>query len=203
MIPDLDIAKKLINNVCKITNELNEKMGLSRGISRIHYKNVAFCAQKIAKKCGMDYQKAYILGLLHDYGEYIEDTVEGTFHGTAGYDEMLKMGYDDVARICLTHSFWEDIYDPEYFTYHSSEIIRAKEIISDLVCDDYDKLIQLSDLMSCGDKIVNVGYRIDWIAKKYKLDTSKSVLRKEKAIKLKQYFDKKCKQDVYKIVGIK
>jgi len=132
MIPDLDIAKKLINNVCKITDELNVKMGLSRGISRIHYKNVAFCAQKIAKKCGMDYQKAYILGLLHDYGEYIEDTVEGTFHGTAGYDEMLKMGYNDVARICLTHSFWEGIYDPKYFTYHSSEIIRAKEIISDL-----------------------------------------------------------------------
>lgn len=202
MIPDLNIAKKLVDNVCKITDELNEKMGLERGISRKHYGNVAFCACEIAKNCGMDHQKAYIFGLLHDYGEYIEDTVEGTFHGTAGYDEMLKMGYDDVARICLTHSFWEDIYDPEYFTYHSSEIIRAKEIISDLVCDDYDKLIQLCDLMSCGDKIVNIEYRIDWIAKKYKLDTSKSVLRKEKAIKLKQYFDKKCKQDVYKVVGI-
>lgn len=202
MIPDLNIAKKLVDNVCKITDELNEKMGLERGISRKHYENVAFCACKIAKNCGMDSQKAYILGLLHDYGEYIEDTVEGTFHGTAGYEEMLKKGYDDVARICLTHSFWEGIYDPNHFVYQRSEIIKAREIVSGLVCDDYDKLIQLSDLMSCGDKIVDVEFRIDWITKKYKLDDKNSKTKKQKANKIKQYFDNRCKQNVYKIVGI-
>ena len=67
-----------------------KKMGLPRGISREHYQTVAFVAATIAEACNLDVHKAFLLGLFHDYGEYIEDTIPNTFHGTAGYDEMMK-----------------------------------------------------------------------------------------------------------------
>ena len=54
----------------------------------------------------IDGQKAYILGLLHDYGKMVRDADNKEyFHGLTGYHEMNRLGFDDVARVCLTHTF--------------------------------------------------------------------------------------------------
>lgn len=68
-----------------------------------HSRNVAFCACKIAEACGMDKEKAYILGLLHDIGRKFG--VKHLGHVYDGYKYMLSLGYTQVAKICLTHSF--------------------------------------------------------------------------------------------------
>lgn len=202
MLPDLETARRLYEQAGKITDRLNLQMGLEIGDSRNHYQDVAAAAETIACACGMDAEKAYILGLLHDYGEYIEDTVPGTFHGTAGYDEMMKLGYDEVARTCLSHSFWEGIYDPDYFVYDRRQIIRAGELMSSIVPDDYDRLIQLSDLLSCERPRINLEGRIDYIIRKYKLNPEQAAGKKAAAARLKAYFDDKCGQDVYQLLGI-
>ena len=69
-----------------------------------HCLTAAHCAEKIASACGdMDSEKAYILGLLHDIGRKFGTRHLG--HVSDGYTYMKSLGYDEVAKICLTHSF--------------------------------------------------------------------------------------------------
>ena len=69
-----------------------------------HCLTAAHCAEKIASACGdMDVEKAYILGLLHDIGRKFG--VRHLGHVYDGYVYMKSLGYDEVAKICSTHSF--------------------------------------------------------------------------------------------------
>ncbi len=203
MLPDKKAVKNLFDFVCEKTKEPNIARGCAADESVHHYIDVSRCAEKIASHCGLDSHKAKILGLFHDYGEYIERTVPGTFHGTAGYDEMMKLGYDEIARVCLTHSFWKGTFAPEHFVYDKKEIERAKELISKMELDDYDYLIQLSDMLCCHRKFVRLEERIDYIIKKYNRDPKESEGMKKAAEKLKKRFDKLCGQDIYELLGIK
>lgn len=68
-----------------------------------HSRTAAHCAEKIAQACGdMDANKAYILGLLHDIGRKFG--VRHLGHISDGYTYMMTLGYDEVAKICLTRS---------------------------------------------------------------------------------------------------
>ena len=70
----------------------------------MYKRQAAHCAEKIASACGdMDVEKAYILGLLHDIGRKFG--VRHLGHVYDGYVYMKSLGYDEVAKICLTHSF--------------------------------------------------------------------------------------------------
>ena len=69
-----------------------------------HSLTAAHCAEKIAAACGdMDAEKAYVLGLLHDIGRKFG--VRHLGHVSDGYRFMMSLGYDEAAKICLTHSF--------------------------------------------------------------------------------------------------
>ena len=69
-----------------------------------HSRIVAHCAEKIADACeGLDPEKAYILGLLHDIGRKFGTRHLG--HVSDGYTCMMALGYEEAAKICLTHSF--------------------------------------------------------------------------------------------------
>ncbi len=203
MLPDKKTVKNLFDFICEKTKEPNIARGLTPDESVYHYLDVSQCAEKIASHCGLDSHKAKILGLFHDYGEYIERTVPGTFHGTAGYDEMMKLGYDEIARVCLTHSFWEGVYDPEHFSYDKKEVARAGMLISKMELDDYDYLIQLSDMLCCHRTFVKLEERIAYIVNKYKRSSKEAENMKKAAEKLKERFDKLCKQDIYELLEIK
>ncbi len=202
MYPTLPEAQKLLEDMKPVLRNLNIAKNKAPEVSLQHYQNVAACAQKIAATCGLNEEKAYILGLFHDYGEITESTVPHTFHGTAGYDEMMRMGYDEVAKVCLTHSFWEDIYDPAYFSYEAKEIRRAAELISTMKIDDYDRLIQACDMMSQGKKIVTFEQRIDGLIGKYNIPQQYRARKLEAAHRLKKFFDDKCGQDIYVLLEI-
>ena len=203
MLPTLPQAKEMFDFITSKTDEINERMGLPRGISRKHYQTVAFVAATIAEACGLDVHKAFLLGLFHDYGEYIEDTVPNTFHGTAGYDEMMEKGFDELARVCLTHSFVDNDFSPDnYVSYESKEIIRAGKLIKETDLDDYDYLIQLADTMSAADKIVRAEERLDALAKKYNIGKERLGNKKKAAEKLKAFFDNKSNKDIYNLFKI-
>lgn len=68
-----------------------------------HVKNVAYAAKIIAEHAGMNEEKAYVLGLLHDIGR--RTGIAQVRHIIDGYDYAISRGWDAVARICLTHSF--------------------------------------------------------------------------------------------------
>jgi len=203
MLPTLQQAKEMFDFITSKTDVLNVKMGLPKGISKAHYQTVAYVASKIAEACLLDVNKAYLLGLFHDYGEYIEDTIAGTFHGTAGYDELIKKGFDENAKVCLTHSFFDNDFDPDHFvSYESKEIVRAGDLIKKLRLDDYDYLIQLSDLLSAPNKIIRAEERLENLSKKYNIKKELVINKIRAAKKLKDYFSQKSGKDIYNLLKI-
>jgi hypothetical protein len=54
----------------------------------------------------LDADAAYVMALLHDIGRTAGGPdVADVRHVLDGYRSMLERGFDDSARICLTHSF--------------------------------------------------------------------------------------------------
>ena len=113
-----------------------------------HSLTAAHCAEKIAAACGdMDAEKAYVLGLLHDIGRKFG--VRHLGHVSDGYTYMMRLGYDEVAKICLTHSFNNHTVD-EYIgklDVSEEEMEMIKTELARTVYDDYDRLVQLCDVL--------------------------------------------------------
>ena len=104
--------------------------------------NSSTLCRKIASACGdMDVEKAYILGLLHDIGRKFG--VRHLGHVYDGYVYMKSLGYDEVAKICLTHSFNNHTID-EYigkFDVTDEELTIIKTELAKTIYDEYDRLI--------------------------------------------------------------
>ena len=171
---------------------------------RFHTKGVATAAQKIAELLpSLNPEKAYILGLLHDYGKKINEKIEDEFHGKVGYNEMLAMGYNEVAKICLTHTFPEKIFDDSCFSYPQHWLKWIHNTIENIEYDDYDHLIYLVDKFFEGMSMVTIENRVQGIIKRYKINENQVKYFTEQSLNLKKYFDVKIGQDVYKILNIK
>lgn len=160
-----------------------------------HCLTTAHCAEKIASACGnMDAEKAYILGLLHDIGRKFG--VKHLGHVLDGYLYMKLLGYDDVARICLTHSFNNHTVD-EYigkFDVSGDELSFIKTELDKIMYDDYDMLIQLCDSLAGTEGVLDIQQRMDDVKKRYgfypknKWNTN---------IRLMNYFEKKANKNIY------
>lgn len=68
-----------------------------------HSQNVVAAAEIIAEHCGLNPEKAFVCGLLHDIGR--RNGVTAVRHIIDGYDYAASKGRDEIARVCLTHSF--------------------------------------------------------------------------------------------------
>ncbi len=128
---------------------LNEAATMFPGEWVAHNKVAGKCAESIAERCGdMDSEAAYVLGLLHDIGRRFG--ASDLRHTINGYKFMLEQGYNDSARICLTHSF--PIKDIASYNGQndcdSDETIFIQDYINKIQYDDYDMLIQLCDAIS-------------------------------------------------------
>mgnify|MGYP002757014849 CR=1 FL=1 len=94
MLPSKEDAEKI----------LVESGKLNPGPWVTHCRVAAYCAMKIASHIPeMDCNKAYVLALLHDIGRRFGKRHLG--HVYDGYNYMMDLGYDEVAKVCLTHSF--------------------------------------------------------------------------------------------------
>ena len=106
-----------------------------------HSKVVARVAETISIRCGLDSQRAYVSGLLHDIGRY--DGIRDLYHVYAGHKLLITKDYNEIAKICLSHSFpYQDI--DEYFGKNDclpeeTEVIRY--FLSRTTYDEYDKLM--------------------------------------------------------------
>ena len=162
-----------------------------------HSRIAADCAKKIAAAAGMDGEKAYVLGLLHDIGRKFG--IKHLAHVCDGYRYMMDLGYEDVARICLTHSFCcprLDVYIGN-FDISQAQQQELQTLLDDLVFDDYDRLIQLCDCLAGSEGVMDMEARMLDVKKRYgfyrqdKWDTN---------LWLKAYFEQKTGSNIYNLV---
>ena len=162
-----------------------------------HSRICAMCAKRIAAASGMDAEKAYVLGLLHDIGRKFG---KGHLaHVYDGYRYMQDLGYEDAARICLTHSFncpKLDVYIGNFDILQEQQN-QLQMLLDHLVFNDYDRLIQLCDCLAGSDGIMDMEARMLDVKKRYgfyrqdKWDTN---------LWLKAYFEEKTGKNIYEIV---
>ena len=122
-----------------------------------HSRVTALCAEKIARACrDMDVQKASVLGLLHDIGRKFG--VKHLGHVYDGWKYMLECGYDEAARICLSHSFNEGKLEDYIgnFDISKQQIEEIRQALCGIEFDEYDKLIQLCDSIASADGVVDM-----------------------------------------------
>lgn len=162
-----------------------------------HSRIAARCAEKIAAAAGMDSEKAYVLGLLHDIGRKF-----GVYHIPHiynGWKYMLELGYDTAARICLTHSF----STPDFSTYIGNfdlpddKFEEMRIALSVLVYDDYDLLVQLCDCLAGSEGVVDMEDRMLDVKRRY---GSYPQAKWDHNMALKAYFEAKCGKNIYEVV---
>ena len=160
-----------------------------------HCLTAAHCAEKIANACqGMDGERAYVLGLLHDIGRKFG--VRHLGHVADGYTYMKSLGYDEAAKICLTHSFNSRTLK-EYIgkiDVSSEELAMITEELAKTVYDDYDRLIQLCDALAGVDGVLDIEARMNDVKQRY---GSYPQEKWDANMELKRYFEEKTQQDLY------
>ena len=167
-----------------------------------HVYNVAKIAEAIAKKANvscLDPETAYTLGMLHDIGRIKDETITKVPHALEGFNYLNKIGYPELAPICITHNFIDkDIKESDYPTYSPEQFAWTKEYLSHIEYNDYDRLIQLADLFSRGKEIMSIRQRLDKNKSFYHIN---NLSYEDKAFGLRDYFDKKYNIDVEQIVA--
>ena len=162
-----------------------------------HSRIAARCAEKIAVAAGMDREKAYVLGLLHDIGRKF-----GIYHMPHiynGWKYMLDEGYDAAARVCLTHSF----STPDFSTYIGKYDLPGEQqeemryALSAMEYDDYDRLIQLCDCLAGSEGVMDMEARMLDVKRRY---GEYPKAKWDNNMALKAYFEDKCRTDIYEIV---
>lgn len=162
-----------------------------------HSRIAAMCAERIAQAVGLDSEKAYVLGLLHDIGRKFG--IRHLAHVFDGYQYMMSLGYPDAARICLTHSFCcpkLDVYIGK-FDISMEQQQQLQKLLDDTIYDDYDRLIQLCDCLAGSECVMDMEARMMDVKQRYgfyrqdKWDTN---------MWLKSYFEEKAGKDIYEIV---
>ena len=190
MFPDRKTALK----------ELELAGSLNPGMWTDHCRNVAMAAEWIAACCpGMDAEKAYVCGLLHDIGR--RTGVAAVRHIIDGYDYAMANGWDEVARVCLTHSFpvkdidadigKKDIRPDQY------DFIR--DYLNGLEYDDYDKLIIMCDALADANGFCILEKRFVDTTRRYGVFPF-TVDRWNRTYEYKAHFEKLCGRSVYELL---
>ena len=125
-----------------------------------HSINVAKAAERLAENLGLDKDKAYIYGLLHDIGR--KTGVTTVRHTLEGYNYMKSIGHEEVGRYCLTHScVVKDIHIMlGKWDITEDETKFIVEYLNNAEYTLYDKTIQIADHMGLASGITLIDRRI-------------------------------------------
>lgn len=187
MIPTREVAEEL----------LQDGLMSNPGPWGNHCRTAAHCAEKIAVACGnLNPDKAYVLGLLHDIGRKFG--VRHLGHVSDGYSYMMQMGYDEVAKICLTHSFNNHTVD-EYigkFDVSEEELYLIKTELANTVYNEYDWLIQLCDSLAGAEGVLDIEERMGDVKRRYGMYPQE---KWDRNIHMMRYFEKKMNKSIYEV----
>ena len=188
MIPSREEAERIIR----------EAEAINPGPWGDHCRVAAHCAECIAARCdGMNQDKAYVVGLLHDIGRRFGGRHLG--HVADGYSYMMSLGYDEVARICLTHSFNNQSMDGYIGKIDTTEeeLALIQTELAKITMDDYDWLIQLCDALAGAEGVLDIEERMGDVKRRY------GYYPEDKwniNLDFKRYFEDKMQADLYVVV---
>lgn len=148
-----------------------------------------FCFISVARK----------QGLMHDIGR--RAGVKGILHIFDGYDYMMNIGQEKIARICLTHSF--PLKDVNAFSGKYDCSLEQKNFLQHFLentkYDHYDILIQLCDAISLPNGACIMEKRLVDVALRHGL--SDCTLDKWEAfMNAKKHFDELCGCNIYTLL---
>lgn len=125
-----------------------------------HSLNVGTASERLAEHLNLDKEKAYIYGILHDIGRIRKGI--GVKHIIDGYHYMMELGYPDIARYCLTHTFFiKDVHSScALWDVTDEEANEIQEFLDSHEYDLYDKIIQISDCIGDAEGITTVERRL-------------------------------------------
>lgn len=188
MFPSIEIAE----NELYIAGEMNP------GPWTKHSINTGIAARNIAQKVpGLDAEKAYILGLLHDIGRRV-GIVTISRHVYEGYKYANENGWEEVARICMTHSY--PLMAKEFSPNPDNEIdATIRNYLLNCKCDDYDLLIQLCDSLATDYGFCIIEKRFVDVARRYGI-WDNTIERWNATFDIKDYFEKQMPCSIYDIL---
>lgn len=140
---------------------------------------------------------AYTCGLLHDIGRQMGYTYMA--HVYDGYHFLKNLGYDQLAKICLTHSFNLHVID-DYIgkiDITPEQYDELKTLLAATEYDDYDRLIQLLDSTCGADGTQNLEARMNDVKERYGYYPEG---KWNKNFELKEYFEKLMGRDFYEVI---
>ncbi len=111
----------------------------------------------------------------------------------------MALGYDEAARVCLSHSFQNKSLDD----YVGNRDVSGDELhlilsqMEQMVYDDYDRLIQLCDSLSGSEGVLDMEERMNDVQRRYGVYPSE---KRSANHRLKHYFEEKTGRDIYNIV---
>jgi hypothetical protein len=182
---------------------LRESEALNPGPWVAHSRVVAAAARAIAERdARLQPDRAYVLGLLHDVGRRTGGPgVADVRHILDGYAYMHGLGFDESARICLTHSF--PVKDVDAFASAwecpAEEKRFAQAYLDGAEYTPYDRLIQLCDCLGQTGGFVLVEKRLVEVALRHGFNAL--TLTKWRAfLELRREFDAAVGGSVYRLL---
>ena len=145
----------------------------------------------------IDPDLAYVYGLLHDIGR--QEGYTYLAHVWDGYRFLSDLGFENAARICLTHSFNLQNYDDYIGKRDVSDETAAqiRSLLADLRYDDYDRLIQVLDSTCGADGSLDMEARMNDVKVRYGYYPEG---KWNKNFELKEYFEKLMGRDFYDVL---
>ena len=190
--PNKEIAEKEL----QIAGELNPGPWVE------HSRNTGLACRYIAEKClNLDAEKAYVLGILHDIGRRV-GVVSTSKHVVEGYKYAMEQGWQDAARVCMTHSFIRKDFKVNSKNTTEEELKETffiREYLNEIAYDDYDKLVQLCDSLAIAEGFCLLEKRFVDVARRY--GVGEHTVDKWNAIfGIKDYFEEKMGCSVYEVL---
>ena len=192
-----DLAYECIDNHKTLGSGVNE-YNFNKSAFLSHSLEEARLCSLMAKKANLDTDKAFKIGLLHDYGRKYD---HGGLHITKGFEELFSLGYISESLGCLTHSFLNGDY---FACYNSSDKYAVDNDLNIIYIDnsikendiyrfllkytytDYDRILNIADLMASANGVVTLEERIIDIEKRRKMKENQ-----------KRLFFKKLSETIY------
>ncbi|MGH4124301.1 MAG: HD domain-containing protein [Clostridium sp.] len=166
----------------------------------------AEAAKLIAENCKeLNSEVAYVLGLLHDIGRRggLPNGITTIGHLLGGYNYSKKLGYDLLAKICITHSCpTKSIYDIEEVVNKKcsdEEYKFVEDYFNKVEYNDYDKLVQLCDALALHNGFTLIEKRLIDVALRHGVNEY-NVPKWKAFMELKKYFDEKIGKSIYSIL---
>jgi hypothetical protein len=179
---------------------IEEGQALNPGPWVQHSRFVGQAAEAIACHVqDLDPEAAYILGLLHDVGRRAGSS--DMRHILDGYTFLAGQGFDDAARICLTHSYPVQKLEAMAGKWDGSpqdqEFVRA--YLAGCTYDAYDRLIQLCDAVALPCGFCLLEKRVVDVALRHGVNEY-SVLRWQAFLAIQQEYEKLAGQSIYRLL---